>query len=161
VTASPRRQTPKRVGFGLLAVGHPARVAIQRLQGLRAVEGRDGVELACRIGLPVVAAALALEPASRRVSRVFNGRSELIDHILVSHMLVNRIEAVDTSTPELPSIGETLALSQPDAPSDHAAVMTRFATAYNCDRAWSARRWSARCGQLVRPSPVARRDSAR
>jgi endonuclease/exonuclease/phosphatase family metal-dependent hydrolase len=70
-----------------------------------------------------------IEPDSRRFSRVFNGRPELIDHILVSHTLVNRIDSVDTSSPELPSIGETPASSQHDAPSDHAAVIARFATA--------------------------------
>jgi predicted extracellular nuclease len=35
-------------------------------------------------------------PQERRFTRVFRDRSELIDHILVSHMLVNRIEHVDT-----------------------------------------------------------------
>jgi endonuclease/exonuclease/phosphatase family metal-dependent hydrolase len=72
---------------------------------------------------------LRIEPESRRFSRVFNGRPEMIDHILVSHTLVNRVDSVDTSTPSLPSIGETPASSQHDAPSDHAAVIARFVTA--------------------------------
>jgi hypothetical protein len=60
-----------------------------------------------------------------RFSRVFNGRAEMIDHVLVSHTVVHRIDFIDTSTPELPSVGETPASSQPDAPSDHAAVIAR------------------------------------
>ena len=69
-----------------------------------------------------------IEPDARRFSRVFNGRPEMIDHILVSHTFVHRIDSVDTSTPTLPSIGETPASSQHDAPSDHAPVIARFAS---------------------------------
>jgi endonuclease/exonuclease/phosphatase family metal-dependent hydrolase len=68
-----------------------------------------------------------IEPPDRRFSRRFDGRNELIDHILVSHALVNRVDSVDTSTPTLPSIGEVPSASHPEAPSDHAAVVARFA----------------------------------
>ncbi len=42
-----------------------------------------------------------LIPQERRFSRIFRGRGELIDHILVSHNLVNRVEhiAIDGATP--------------------------------------------------------------
>jgi hypothetical protein len=35
---------------------------------------------------------------------VFPGRGELIDHILVSHALVHRVEQVDTGPGEPPSV---------------------------------------------------------
>lgn len=63
-----------------------------------------------------------IEPPERRFSRVFKGRGELIDHILVSHCLVQRVDSVDTSSPTLPSIGETPPGTSYDEPSDHAAV---------------------------------------
>lgn len=45
-------------------------------------------------------------PDDRRYSRVYRGRHELIDHILVSHALLARVDAVFTGaagTPRLPS----------------------------------------------------------
>lgn len=45
-------------------------------------------------------------PEERRFSRVFRGRGELIDHILVSHALVQRVDQVDTGLGEPPSITE-------------------------------------------------------
>jgi endonuclease/exonuclease/phosphatase family metal-dependent hydrolase len=69
-----------------------------------------------------------LIPAERRVSRVFRGRGELIDHILVSHALVNAVASVDAG-PRPPSITEN-ALARRDEPgSDHAPVYARFALA--------------------------------
>jgi hypothetical protein len=47
-----------------------------------------------------------LIPAERRFSRMFRGRGELIDHILVSHELVQRVENVDTGPGEPRSITE-------------------------------------------------------
>jgi endonuclease/exonuclease/phosphatase family metal-dependent hydrolase len=41
-----------------------------------------------------------LIPEGRRFSRVFRGRGELIDHVLVSHALVQRVEQVDTGPGE-------------------------------------------------------------
>jgi len=66
-------------------------------------------------------------PQARRFSRVFSGRPELIDHILVSHALVTRLESVDTSTTELRSIGAVPTPTRNGGPSDHAAVFARFA----------------------------------
>ena len=66
-------------------------------------------------------------PQARRFTRVFSGRPELIDHILVSHALVTRVDSVDTSTAELRSIGEVPTVRRHGPPSDHAAVVARFA----------------------------------
>jgi endonuclease/exonuclease/phosphatase family metal-dependent hydrolase len=60
-----------------------------------------------------------LIPAERRFSRVFRGRGELIDHILVSHALVNRVTDVDTGT-RPPSITE-----EPTARRDEPGQTTR------------------------------------
>ncbi len=43
-------------------------------------------------------------PEDRRFSRVFNGRPELIDHILVSHALVHDVDSVTTGIADLPSV---------------------------------------------------------
>lgn len=67
-----------------------------------------------------------LIPADRRFSRVFRGRRELIDHVLVSHALVGRVESVDTGPGEPASITEDPA-ERRDAPaSDHLPVVARF-----------------------------------
>jgi exonuclease III len=57
---------------------------------------------------------------------VFRGRGELIDHLLVSHALVHRVEQVDTGPGEPPSITEH-PTARRDAPaSDHLPVVARF-----------------------------------
>jgi hypothetical protein len=66
-----------------------------------------------------------LIPAERRFSRVFRGRGELIDHILVSHALVNRIDHVDTGT-RPPSITEDPTALRDEQASDHAPIVARF-----------------------------------
>ena len=64
--------------------------------------------------------------AERRFSRVFRGRGELIDHLLVSHALVRRVERVDAGPGEAPSITED-PTARRDAPgSDHLPVVARF-----------------------------------
>src|SRR5918996_1739107 len=60
-----------------------------------------------------------LIPPERRFSRVFRGRGELIDHILVSHALVNRIDHVDSGT-RPPSITEDPTTRRDEPASDHA-----------------------------------------
>jgi predicted extracellular nuclease len=66
-----------------------------------------------------------LIPAERRFSCVFRGRGELIDHILVSHALVNRVEDVDTGT-KPPSISEDPTTRRDESASDHAPIAARF-----------------------------------
>ena len=63
---------------------------------------------------------------ARRFSRRFQGRGELIDHILVSHALVRRAQDVDTGPGEPPSIDQQPG-NRRDAPgSDHLPVVARF-----------------------------------
>lgn len=67
-----------------------------------------------------------LIPAEHRYTRVFAGRRELIDHILVSRFLVTRTASVDTGGVRPASIGpEPPARSDAEA-SDHAPVFARF-----------------------------------
>jgi endonuclease/exonuclease/phosphatase family metal-dependent hydrolase len=47
-----------------------------------------------------------LVPAERRFTRIFRGRRELIDHLLVSQVLVRRVVRVDTTPQVPPSITE-------------------------------------------------------
>jgi len=65
-----------------------------------------------------------LIPEAQRFSRVFHGRRELIDHVLVSRFLVTKVAEVTTVAPgPLPSVTEHPA-QHPG--SDHAAVLATF-----------------------------------
>ena len=75
-----------------------------------------------------------LLPEDQRFSRVYRGRGELIDHILVSRALLERVTEVRTRLPapavaagaELPSVTEN-PTERRDAPgSDHAPVVATF-----------------------------------
>lgn len=67
-----------------------------------------------------------LIPEERRFTRIFRGRRELIDHVLVSHALVHRVARVDT-TPEVPpSITEFPAARRDARVSDHRPVLAEF-----------------------------------
>jgi predicted extracellular nuclease len=57
---------------------------------------------------------------------VFRGRRELLDHILVSHALVQRVEGVDTWPGEAPSITEDPTERRDEPASDHLPVVARF-----------------------------------
>jgi endonuclease/exonuclease/phosphatase family metal-dependent hydrolase len=67
-----------------------------------------------------------LIPAERRFSRVFEGRRELLDHILVSRALVERVESAYTGPGEPPSITENPTARRDDPVSDHLPVVARF-----------------------------------
>jgi endonuclease/exonuclease/phosphatase family metal-dependent hydrolase len=67
-----------------------------------------------------------LIPEERRFTRVFYGRRELIDHILVSRALVSPLPEVDTGVVQLPSITEVASARRDDPASDHAPVVARF-----------------------------------
>ncbi|MEU7905070.1 endonuclease/exonuclease/phosphatase family protein [Actinoplanes sp. NPDC049118] len=67
-----------------------------------------------------------LIPEETRFSRVYQGRPELIDHILVSHALLDRVREVRTVTDRrLPSVGDDPAERRSAPDSDHAPI---FAT---------------------------------
>jgi endonuclease/exonuclease/phosphatase family metal-dependent hydrolase len=64
-----------------------------------------------------------LIPEATRFSRVYQGRPELIDHILVSHALVDRVRDVHIVTDRrLPSIGDDPAERRAAHDSDHAPI---------------------------------------
>jgi endonuclease/exonuclease/phosphatase family metal-dependent hydrolase len=62
-------------------------------------------------------------PEDRRFSRVFRGRGELIDHILVSHALVLGVERVDTGPGEPVSVTEDPTDRRDEPASDHLPVV--------------------------------------
>jgi exonuclease III len=73
-----------------------------------------------------VGVAGGFDPRERRFSRVFRGHGELIDHVLVSHALVQRVERVDTGPGEPPSITEDPRPRRDEPASDHLPVVARF-----------------------------------
>jgi predicted extracellular nuclease len=88
-----------------------------RHPGLRAARQGDGARLWNHA--PLI-------PGDCRFSRVFRGRRELLDHILVSHALVQRVEGVDTWPGEPPSITEDPTERRDEPASDHLPVVARF-----------------------------------
>jgi endonuclease/exonuclease/phosphatase family metal-dependent hydrolase len=66
-------------------------------------------------------------PEGRDFSRIFNGRPELIDHILISRKLALLLESADTGTTDLPSVTTDPRLRLDATASDHAPVLARFA----------------------------------
>ena len=68
-----------------------------------------------------------LIPTDRRFSRIYRGRRELIDHLLVSRALLQRIHEVTALTDRpLPSITEVPAERRDAEDSDHAPVLARL-----------------------------------
>jgi endonuclease/exonuclease/phosphatase family metal-dependent hydrolase len=71
-----------------------------------------------------------LLPADQRVTRVFKGRGELIDHVFATHRLVNpgNLPVVRTirSVEPLPSMGDDPNVRRNEPGSDHAAVVATF-----------------------------------
>lgn len=67
-----------------------------------------------------------LIPEGQRFSRVYRGRGELIDHLLVSHVLVKAVKTVTTGQIEIPSITELPGEQDSGAGSDHRPVVARF-----------------------------------
>jgi endonuclease/exonuclease/phosphatase family metal-dependent hydrolase len=69
-------------------------------------------------------------PAEQRFTRRFEGRGELIDHILVSHALLDPLPTVDVvrqaESDQLPSIGPDPAVRRSQPASDHAAVLAHL-----------------------------------
>ncbi|MFC4584882.1 endonuclease/exonuclease/phosphatase family protein [Sphaerisporangium corydalis] len=68
-----------------------------------------------------------LIPEAERYSRVHNGGGELIDHILASRALIERVEEVRSVVGHgLPSVTEDPGARRDAADSDHAPVVARF-----------------------------------
>lgn len=68
----------------------------------------------------------SLIPEERRYTRVFAGRRELIDHVLVSRFLATRASAVDTGGVRPPMIGADPRSRRDEPASDHAPVFATF-----------------------------------
>lgn len=69
-----------------------------------------------------------LIPTEQRFTRIYRGRGELIDHILVSHALVDRVETVTTGDAHVPSITDQPTERRNDPASDHRPVLARIDT---------------------------------
>ena len=67
-----------------------------------------------------------LIPEGRRHSRTYNGRAELIDHILVSHALVRRVEEVTTIDVNAGSVTDNPRKRKGKPGSDHRPVVARI-----------------------------------
>jgi endonuclease/exonuclease/phosphatase family metal-dependent hydrolase len=67
-----------------------------------------------------------LIPAERRFTRIYRGRRELIDHVLVSHALVGRVTRVDTTTTRLPSVTDEPSARRDEPGSDHSPVVVEI-----------------------------------
>ena len=72
-------------------------------------------------------------PADQQYSRIYRGRRELIDHILISHALLAATLNVQSGTgiatgPELRSLGDNPKRTDTTTGSDHAPITARFNT---------------------------------
>jgi exonuclease III len=79
--------------------------------------------------IAAVVERLASDPAEQRYSRVYRGRHELIDHILVSRALLTRVEAAFTGAADAPppSVGDEPAAAHPAVRAcDHVPVLARL-----------------------------------
>ncbi len=65
-------------------------------------------------------------PEAQRYSRIYRGRRELIDHVLVSRALLERIAAAGTFGGDLPSVHDDPRVRRDATGSDHAAVFVRL-----------------------------------
>lgn len=70
-----------------------------------------------------------LIPEEERWSRVYRGRRELIDHVLVSHALIGAVRTVTTGEVPVASIGDWPALRRNASSSDHRPVLVELANA--------------------------------
>ncbi len=68
----------------------------------------------------------SLLPAGRAYSRIFEGRGELIDHVLVSRDLRLRLASVDSLVDDIGSITASTETRRPATVPDHAPVIARF-----------------------------------
>lgn len=70
----------------------------------------------------------SLIPAEDRYSRIYRGRRELIDHLLVSRAAVTRVTAVATGGPVPDSVTDNPLARTDEAASDHRCVVATITT---------------------------------
>ena len=70
----------------------------------------------------------SLLPAGRAYSRIYQGRGELIDHILVSRDLRLHLHTIDSLVDDIGSITASVETRRPATVPDHAPVIARFIT---------------------------------
>lgn len=69
----------------------------------------------------------AVDPAAAAFSRIYQGQPGLIDHILVSHALVERVTQIRAVTDRaLPSIADNPNARRTAQDSDHAPVIAHI-----------------------------------
>jgi predicted extracellular nuclease len=71
----------------------------------------------------------SLLPAGRAYSRIYQGRGELIDHILVSRDLRLHVHTIDSLVDDIGSITASVETRRPATVPDHAPVIARFISA--------------------------------
>ncbi|GAA5035415.1 endonuclease/exonuclease/phosphatase family protein [Actinopolymorpha pittospori] len=67
-----------------------------------------------------------LIPEAQRFSRIYRGRGELIDHLLVSHVLVGAVSSVGTGDTGIVSVTDDPEQRRDETGSDHRPVVARF-----------------------------------
>jgi endonuclease/exonuclease/phosphatase family metal-dependent hydrolase len=68
-----------------------------------------------------------LIPEAERFSRIYHGQRELIDHIMVSSAVVDRIREVRSVSPRpLPSVTDDALLRRNDPASDHSLLLAHL-----------------------------------
>jgi endonuclease/exonuclease/phosphatase family metal-dependent hydrolase len=65
-------------------------------------------------------------PAERRYSRIYHKKRELIDHIMVSHELIFRLQKIDSCIEHIESIGPQVEPRRSAIVPDHAPVYAEF-----------------------------------
>lgn len=67
-----------------------------------------------------------LIPEDERYTRIYRGRRELVDHILVSHSLLDALQEAGTGPGQPPSIADTPTARRDEPGSDHRPVVVRL-----------------------------------
>ncbi|WP_193102419.1 endonuclease/exonuclease/phosphatase family protein, partial [Brevibacterium aurantiacum] len=67
-----------------------------------------------------------LIPEERQFTRIYRGRGELIDHIMVSHALTTKIDSVTTGGEDISSVDDSPSRRDAAEASDHRPVVATF-----------------------------------
>lgn len=67
-----------------------------------------------------------LIPEDRQFTRIYRGRGELIDHIMVSHALTTKVDSVTTGREDISSVDDSPSRRDAAEASDHRPVVATF-----------------------------------